>query len=68
LGAAELVMPIDEFLEKAKGQYSLRNLEALASHFGTSLEATAYRLATAHPGFAVAGLLRLASSGHSLVF
>lgn len=58
LGAAELVLPIDEFQEKANGEYSLRKLEQLAAHFGTSLEATAYRLATAHPGFAVAGLLR----------
>jgi hypothetical protein len=30
----------------------------LAEHFGASYEATAYRLATAHPGRAIAALLR----------
>lgn len=58
LGAAELVMPLEDFQKQANGCYTLRNLEILAESFGTSFEATAYRLASAHPGFAVAGLLR----------
>ena len=33
-------------------------MEKLASYFGTSFEATVYRLATAHPGLAVAGMLQ----------
>jgi uncharacterized protein DUF955 len=58
LGAAELVMPLEKFQQQATGKYTLCSIETLAEHFGTSLEATAYRLATAHSGFAVAGLLR----------
>jgi Zn-dependent peptidase ImmA (M78 family) len=58
LGAAELVMPLDDFQREANGNYSLAAIERLASCFGTSLEATAFRLATAHPGLAVGGLLR----------
>lgn len=58
LGAAELVMPLEDFHKQANGCYTLRKLEPLADFFGTSLEATTYRLASAHPGFAVAGLLR----------
>ena len=58
LGAAELAMPLDEFQRQVSGEYSLSIVDQLASHFGTSFEATAFRLASAHPGFAVAGLLR----------
>ena len=58
LGASELVMPFDEFQRQANGQFSLASVANLAAHFGTSFEATVYRLATAHPGIAVAGLLR----------
>jgi IrrE N-terminal-like domain len=58
LGAAELVMPVDDFRREAKGHFALADVERLASRFGTSLEATAFRLATANPGLAVAGLLR----------
>lgn len=58
LGAAELVMPLDDFQREANNTFSLADVERLASRFGTSLEATAFRLATAHPGLAVAGLLR----------
>jgi hypothetical protein len=58
LGAAELAMPLDEFRRVAGGAYSLSSVERLAARFGTSIEATAFRLASAHPGFAVAGLLR----------
>jgi hypothetical protein len=58
LGAAELVMPLEDFQREANGTYSLTRVEKLASHFGTSFEATTFRLSSAHPGFAVAGLLR----------
>lgn len=58
LGAAELVMPLDEFRRCVGGNFSLSIVEALATRFGTSFEATVFRLATAHPGHAVAGLLR----------
>lgn len=58
LGASELVMPFDEFQRQANGRFGLTSVERLASYFGTSFEATVYRLATAHPGVAVAGLLR----------
>jgi hypothetical protein len=58
LGAAELVMPLDEFQRQVSGEYSLSAVDRLAGHFSTSFEATAFRLASAHPGFALAGLLR----------
>jgi Zn-dependent peptidase ImmA (M78 family) len=58
LGAAELVMPLEDFQRAANGTYSLTRVEQLASEFGTSIEATTFRLASAHPGVAIAGLLR----------
>jgi len=58
LGASELVMPLDEFQLQANGRFSLSSVQRLASYFGTSFEATVYRLATAHPGLAVAGMLQ----------
>jgi Zn-dependent peptidase ImmA (M78 family) len=58
LGASELVMPLDEFQLQANGRFNLSSVERLASYFGTSFEATVYRLATAHPGLAVAGMLQ----------
>ncbi len=58
LGASELLMPITEFQKAADGNYSLNNVEYLSGVFGSSYEATAFRLASAHPGIAVSGLLR----------
>jgi Zn-dependent peptidase ImmA (M78 family) len=58
LGASELLMPAADFQRAAAGNYSLQNAEALSSLFGSSYEATVFRLATAHPGIAVSGLLR----------
>jgi Zn-dependent peptidase ImmA (M78 family) len=58
LGASELLMPIDEFRAAAEGIYSLSRVQGLSQCFGSSFEATAFRLASAHPGIAVAGLLR----------
>lgn len=58
LGAAELVFPLEEFRSFVNGRYSLSNVSRLSEYFHTSFEATTYRLASAHPGSAVAGLLR----------
>ena len=58
LGASELVMPLDEFQRRTGGNFGLSAVRELASYFGTSFEATVYRLATAHPGLAVAGMLQ----------
>jgi Zn-dependent peptidase ImmA (M78 family) len=58
LGAAEILMPIEEFQIATNGNYTLRNVPQMAAMFGSSLEATTYRLATANPEKAVAGLLK----------
>jgi Zn-dependent peptidase ImmA (M78 family) len=58
LGASELLMPAADFQKAAAGNYSLKNVDGLCSIFGSSYEATVFRLATAHPGIAVSGLLR----------
>lgn len=59
LGASELLMPLSEFQNASAGiGYSLSSVPALMEVFGSSFEATAFRLASAHPGTAVAGLLR----------
>lgn len=57
-GAAELVMPTDEFQPVVGDGWTIRNLAKLMSVFGASYEATLYRLASACPGVALAGLLR----------
>jgi len=58
LAASELLMPIEEFRAEAHSFFSLARSEELAAKFGSSFEATVFRLATAHPGLAVAGLLK----------
>jgi hypothetical protein len=58
LAASEILMPIEEFQRDVHGFHSLAMAAELAGKFGSSFEATSYRLATAHPGFAVAGLLK----------
>jgi Zn-dependent peptidase ImmA (M78 family) len=55
MGAAELLMPIEEFSKEAAPDWSLNMAQNLAKKFGSSLEATVFRLATAHPGTAIAG-------------
>lgn len=57
-GAAELLMPTEEFLEELSGNMGLTAVPRLCEKFGSSYEATVYRLASAYPGTAVAGLLR----------
>jgi|GraSoi2013_100cm_1033763.scaffolds.fasta_scaffold34075_3 hypothetical protein len=58
LAASEILMPIEEFQREVHGFHSLAMAAELAEKFGSSFEATVFRLATAHPGFAVAGLLK----------
>jgi len=58
LGAAELLMPSEEFEQAANGRFGLKIVATLATRFGSSVEATVYRLATAYDGVAIAGLLR----------
>jgi len=59
LGASELLMPQSEFRNAAATTgYSLSSVPGLMEIFGGSFEATTFRLASAHPGIAVAGLLR----------
>jgi Zn-dependent peptidase ImmA (M78 family) len=55
VGAAELLMPIEEFSYEAKPDWSLHKAHGLAATFGASIEATVFRLATAYPGVAIAG-------------
>lgn len=55
VGAAELLMPLEEFSQEAAPDWSLHRAEELAAVFGASLEATVFRLATAYPGVAIAG-------------
>jgi uncharacterized protein DUF955 len=58
LGASELLMPQEEFLEEIGGDFGLHLVPSLAARFGSSYEATVFRLATAYNGLAVAGLLQ----------
>jgi Zn-dependent peptidase ImmA (M78 family) len=58
IGASELLMPLYNFQREVAGNYSLSQVEKLCATFGSSFEATVFRLATAHPGVAAAGLLR----------
>ncbi len=55
VGAAELLMPLEEFSHEAAPHWSLHRAKDLAAVFGASLEATVFRLATAYPGVAIAG-------------
>ena len=55
VGAAELLMPLEEFSQEATPDWSLHRAEELAALFGASLESTVFRLATAYPGVAIAG-------------
>jgi len=58
LGASELLMPQEEFLEALGGDFGLHLIPRLTERFGSSYEATVFRLATAYNGLAVAGLLQ----------
>jgi hypothetical protein len=58
IGAAELLMPEEDFRSSVAGDWSFNRLHSLEREFGASTEATVFRLATANPGQAVAGLAR----------
>lgn len=58
LAGSELLMPLEEFVSEVDDSFTLDSVEKLSSRFGSSFEATVFRLATAHPGIAVAGLLK----------
>lgn len=57
LGAAEVLMPKEEFQASVGGNWSIESVERLIGEFGSSREATVFRLASAYPGVAAAGLL-----------
>lgn len=57
LGASELLMPEEEFLVERGDEFGLKDVPRLAERFGSSYEATLYRLATTHQRLAVAGRL-----------
>lgn len=57
LGAAEVLMPKEEFQASVGNSWSIEAIERLTSEFGSSREATVFRLASAYPGVAAAGLL-----------
>jgi Zn-dependent peptidase ImmA (M78 family) len=58
LGASELLLPVDEFRQAAGKRFGLDIVECLCDTFGSSYEATVFRLASAHQGTAIAGLLK----------
>ncbi len=58
LGASEILMPQEEFREEVGDEWSLRTVPRLSQRFGSSFESSAFRLASAHPGTAAAGLLK----------
>jgi hypothetical protein len=50
-------MPRQEFLDELSDDFGLQAVPRLSERFGSSYEATVFRLATAYRGFALAGLL-----------
>jgi Zn-dependent peptidase ImmA (M78 family) len=58
LGASEILMPREEFRRESGREWSVTSVQRLAQRFGSSFEATLFRLASAHPGTAAAGLLK----------
>jgi Zn-dependent peptidase ImmA (M78 family) len=58
LGAAEILMPLNKFQSAVGASMRLDAVDRLAERFGSSYEATVFRMATAFDGIAMAGLLR----------
>jgi len=58
LGASELLMPTEEFVKERGEDFGIQDVPRLAGTFGSSFEATLYRLATTHVGVALAGRLK----------
>jgi hypothetical protein len=57
-GAAEFLIPLAELREVLDAQWGLDSLPRLTRHFGSSVPATLYRLASSCEGQAIAGRLR----------
>jgi hypothetical protein len=57
-GAAELLMPIEEFAKELGDDIGLAAVPRLCQRFGSSYEATVYRLATASDKIVIAGSLQ----------
>ncbi len=57
LGASELLMPHEEFIAEMGSEFGLHVVPKLAERFGSSYEATVFRLASTHSRLAVAGRL-----------
>jgi hypothetical protein len=51
-------MPVEDFRLAVGRDWSIRVIPRLAAQFGASFEATTFRLASAHPSVAAAGLLK----------
>ncbi len=58
LGASELLMPHGQFRRALGNEFGLNAIPRLCEQFGSSYEATVFRLATTHEGICIAGLLR----------
>lgn len=57
LGASEILMPLEDFRAAVRA-WTIASVPELSQCFGSSFEATTFRLASAHPGIAAAGLLK----------
>lgn len=57
LGASELLMPSEEFLEEVGDDFGLHTIPRIATRFCSSYEATLFRLAATHPRPSIAGRL-----------
>ncbi len=58
LGASEILMPYDRFRRTLGDEFGLHLVSKLSDCFGSSYEATVFRLATTYEGVCVAGLLQ----------
>lgn len=58
LGASEILMPYNCFRRALGGEFGLQVVPTLSNCFGSSYEATVFRLATTHEGICLAGLLQ----------
>ena len=58
LGAAEILLPYEKFRSALGKEFGLHAVPRLSERFGSSYEATAFRMATTYDGIALAGLLR----------
>ncbi|MGH9967923.1 MAG: ImmA/IrrE family metallo-endopeptidase [Pyrinomonadaceae bacterium] len=57
LGASELLMPQEEFLEELGDDFGLHAIPRMAARFCSSYEATLFRLASTYPRLSIAGRL-----------